>query len=222
MCNAHYMRLWRGAEEGSVEFRRPLRGTRSTTGLCEVMLDGGGMCGRKAYNRSECPAHRMRRLDGWDPVDYRTPIDSKQRIRATRSHQRRLGRPQPNALPDGTRRTDPSGYISVKRDGRWQSEHRVVMSDHLGRELRKGEEVHHRNGVRHDNRIENLELWTIPQPTGSRVQDVVAWARHILDVYEGELGKHAQTGRVPRPPNDDEREQWHIERRRSLRYANDR
>jgi hypothetical protein len=61
----------------------------------------------------------------------------------------------------------------------------LVAEDILGRYLLPDETVHHRNGVRDDNRPENLELWTRPQPSGIRVSDAVTWARQILNRYDG-------------------------------------
>jgi hypothetical protein len=60
------------------------------------------------------------------------------------------------------------------------------MSEFLERPLRDNEYVHHKNGVRDDNRLENLELWCSSQPPGQRVTDLLAWAREILSVYAGD------------------------------------
>src|SRR4051812_17024769 len=78
------------------------------------------------------------------------------------------------------RRTDPSnpqwyknkkGYI-VAAVGRSEvRQHRFVMEKILGRKLFTKESVHHKNGIRDDNRPENLELWSSSHPCGQRIED---------------------------------------------------
>ena len=58
------------------------------------------------------------------------------------------------------------------------------MEMHLGRPLAKHENVHHINGVRDDNTLENLELWLRPQPSGQRVEDLLDW---VVANYPEEL-----------------------------------
>ena len=70
--------------------------------------------------------------------------------------------------------TDKEGYVTIYIEGRGHiKEHRYIMEKNIGRQLREGESVHHKNGIRNDNRPENLELFISNHPAGQRGKDLV-------------------------------------------------
>lgn len=99
-------------------------------------------CGRLAKSRGLCQKHYMQWRRG---ASHDAP--------ATRVHYR----------PIGYRHQRKDGYIELKvEEGAraYPLEHRYLMEQHLGRKLTDDEQVHHVNGIKNDNRVENLVVMT--------------------------------------------------------------
>lgn len=93
-------------------------------------------------------------------------VYGKKRAREVKNRMslRKIGSKNPN-WKNGRYKEKQTGYIWVRSTNHpnvnshgYVSEHRLVMEGHLGRYLTKGEAVHHRNGIKDDNRLENLKV----------------------------------------------------------------
>ncbi len=91
-------------------------------------------------------------------------------------------------LAENGRKMDTKGYVWVQIGTVWIPEHRWVAACELKRALAREEVVHHLNGIKHDNRPENLEVLTptehaslhhAPGAPGAKWSDA-ARARHLL------------------------------------------
>lgn len=144
-CGMHYQRLHKTGKLGPAE---PVKTAEPVRTPCSV--DG---CDRPRKGRLYCHLHseRLRRTGEVGPVQ------------PTRTR----GVVNPGKRGGYVRRTMP--------DGRRVLEHVLVMEQHFGRRLVDGENVHHKNGIRHDNDLGNLELWLVVQPTGQRVEDLMKY-----------------------------------------------
>ena len=133
----------------------------SKTGLC-TYVDGTIPCTNEHQAKGYCGKHYARFMAHGDPSIL------------LQAH-------------NGAGTIMPNGYRKLNKNGAEFLEHRYVMEQHLERPLEEGETIHHKNGLKLDNRIENLELWSnAPQPYGQRVEDRTAYYIEWLSVYAPE------------------------------------
>lgn len=194
LCRRHHYRLY--------TYGDPLAGgpERDVHPPAECTVEG---CGRPYSAKGYCTKHYVQ----WKRTGTPTPDVPPPRLcsilgcdKPHRAHgfcgkhyQRWRDNGDPTVVkiaPHGAGTIDRKGYRLVSRPGHPNAqangkirEHRLVMSEMLGRPLRDDENVHHRNGIRHQNHPDNLELWVSIQPCGQTVPDLLAFAREIIDRY---------------------------------------
>ena len=155
MCRPHFYRWRRNGTPGKASI-----GQRLPTGL-PCSIHG---CDRRGHTSGLCNAHYLRSRKGRD-----------------------LSRPLRNRARNGagSRWRDRNGYVILTLPGKKGriAEHRYIMEQTLGRQLFPDETVHHKNGIKDDNRPDNLELWSALHPSGQRVADMLVWAREIINRY---------------------------------------
>ena len=139
-------------------------------------------CDRQANAAGECRRHyHARRKWGEYEPTFLCRKDNCSRPATINRSGVSTGRCAWHSNPrEGYLRPAAQWYTQVFRAGEWVAEHRAVMEEKLGRQLVGRENVHHINGDRADNRIENLELWFSPQPYGQRVEDLL---RYVMEVH---------------------------------------
>lgn len=158
-CRTHYYRM---TKYGSTD--APLKKPkRYKSDICNVVLRNGEPCKNRRSSLGMCASHYSKFYKYGSPYEDRSQKPNKDNYRVVYAPD------HPNSMRNG--------FIL---------EHRLVMSNHIGRKLEDHENVHHINGDRKDNRIENLEIWHVGQPAGQRVADKVEWAIELLKLYAPE------------------------------------
>jgi len=163
-CHGHYQRWLR---TGAVQANIPL-GRRRQPEECIV-------CGRPTQAKGLCATHYGRHKT---TGDVRAEVPRARRNARGEGSITRYGYRAVTVRADDLRLTGGATRVL---------EHRLVMARALDRPLYEDENVHHINGDRLDNRLENLELWSTSQPRGQRVQDKLEWAVDVVRRYRPHL-----------------------------------
>lgn len=163
-CDKHYRRWKKHGDPNTVIIK--------TRNICTV-ID----CADYQMGLGYCKLHYTRFKKHGDPLTVLRTTSQRGKAKTILNKDGYVWLPYHHAHPNARKK---DGYIS---------EHVLVMSEYLGRPLLPGENVHHKNGVRDDNRLENLELWSTSQPAGQRVADKTAWALDWLRQYAPETLK---------------------------------
>jgi hypothetical protein len=143
---------------------------------CEAVRHAKGLCVR-CYRRVQrgIPLDAPLRYTGGGGRSSSQTVEQRMREGKTVS----MGRGYRAIYMPQHPRATASGYIA---------EHVVVKEASLGRLLRSNESVHHKNGLKWDNRSENLELFSsVRQPRGQRPADLVAYATRVLALYQDDV-----------------------------------
>ena len=164
LCRSHSDKLKKHGDVAAAGFAFVPRSIDGKAIKCNV--DG---CEKDVQAKGMCSAHYRRNTLYGGPLADRPLLTKNARRRSV----------------------SKDGYVFLSWKGHPESgkngnvlEHRMVMHERLGRKLLPGENVHHINGKRDDNRPENLELWVTMQPSGQRPEDLVAFAKEILKRYD--------------------------------------